>query len=108
MYVLIVKLQLKPETRDDYLKAAIAFDARGSVSNEPGCYRFDVIQDEADPNIVYFYEVYRDKDAFQAHGKTSHIAQFREASQGMTAAPSVVYRGNTIFPPDELWQKQPI
>jgi autoinducer 2-degrading protein len=106
LYVLIVKLQVKPESRDEFLEAAIAHDARGSVGTEPGCYRFDVIQDETDPNALYFYEVYRDKEAFQAHGKTSHIAQFREASAGMTAAPSVVYRGNSVFPADDLWVKQ--
>jgi quinol monooxygenase YgiN len=106
MYVLLVKIQVKPEVLDEYLKAAIAYDAKGSVSNEPGCYRFDVIQDENDPNTLYFYEVYRDKEAFQAHGKSSHFAQFREAAQGMASGPSVVYRGSSLFPADNLWVKQ--
>jgi quinol monooxygenase YgiN len=106
VYVLIVKLQVKPESREDFLKAAVAYDASGSVGNEPGCYRFDVIQDETDPNALYFYEVYRDKEAFQAHGKTSHFAQFREASGGMTAAPTVVYRGFSVYPEDSRWVKQ--
>ena len=106
MYVLIVKLQVQPEYREGFLKAAIELDAGGSVGTEPGCLRFDVIQDENDPNILYFYEVYRDRAAFEAHGNTEHIARYREVTKGQTAAPSVVFRGNSVFPMDALWEKQ--
>ena len=75
MYALFVKVNLKPESVDAYLAAVVEFDARGSVGNEPGCLRFDVLRDEADPTRVYLYEVYADKAAFEAHGKTAHIAQ---------------------------------
>ena len=59
MYALLVWLQVKPEHLDEYLKATVDGDAKGSVGNEPGCYRFDVIQDQNDPNTIYFYEVYQ-------------------------------------------------
>ena len=36
-------------------------DAKGSVNNEPGCLRFDVIQEGADPNRIWLYEVYVDE-----------------------------------------------
>ena len=82
MYALFVKVNLKPECVDAYLEAVIAFDAKGSIGNEPGCLRFDVLRDEADPSKVYLYEVYADKAAFEAHGKTPHIAKFRERFRG--------------------------
>src|SRR5215475_6616909 len=40
---------------------ALLGDARGAVYDEPGCLRFDVLQDAGDPNTIYLYEVYRDE-----------------------------------------------
>ena len=54
-------------------------NARGTVNDEPGCMRFDVIQDASDGNSIWLYEVYRDEEAFQAHTQGPHI-KFREAS----------------------------
>ena len=53
-------------------------DAQGSVQNEPGCLRFDVIQDSADPNRIWLYEVYVDQAAFKAHLQTPHFIKWRE------------------------------
>jgi autoinducer 2-degrading protein len=106
LYTLFVKVNLKPESIDAYLEAVVALDAKGSIGNEPGCLRFDVLRDEADPSKIYLYEVYADKAAFEAHGKTSHIAKFREAIQGMSAGPSELVRALSVFPKDEDWRKQ--
>jgi quinol monooxygenase YgiN len=106
MYALFVKVNLKPESVDAYLDAVVAFDAKGSVGNEPGCLRFDVLRDEADPSKVYLYEVYADKVAFEAHSKTPHIAKFREAIQGMSAGPSELVKAWSFFPKDADWRKQ--
>src|SRR6185437_12231956 len=58
MRAIFVTVRMKPEYRDRILKGALE-DVRGSRNDEPGCLRFDVIQDEKDPNTIYFYEVYR-------------------------------------------------
>ena len=44
MYTLFVSLQVRPEKRDRFL-AAIAENAAASVRDEPGCLRFDVMED---------------------------------------------------------------
>jgi (4S)-4-hydroxy-5-phosphonooxypentane-2,3-dione isomerase len=79
MKALLVSLHVKPEKRDQFLAAA-QDDSTCSVRDEPGCVRFDVLQDNADPNHFYFYEVYRDEAAFQAHTSMSHYARWRQAS----------------------------
>jgi autoinducer 2-degrading protein len=106
LYALFVKVNLKPEFVEAYLAAVVAFDAKGSIENEAGCVRFDVIRDEGDPSRVYLYEVYADKAAFEAHGKTAHIAQFREAIKDMSAGPSDIVKGWSQFPRDADWRKQ--
>ena len=107
MYALFVTVQIKPDKREAFLKAAFD-DARGSVSNEPGCLRFDVIEDGKDPDRFHFYEVYRDKSAFEAHTKMPHLLKYREATKDLMAAPMAVQRGPTLFPPDAAWQKNPL
>ena len=44
MYVIIAPIQIKDGHKDEFIEALLE-DARGSVNDEPGCLRFDVIQD---------------------------------------------------------------
>lgn len=105
MLVLIVKFQLKPEHRDRFIATSLG-DAQGSVRDEPGCLRFDVIQDESDPNRIYFYEVYAGEAAFQEHLKAPHFLAWRDSiSDEWYAEPSELVRGQSLFPTDEAWKK---
>jgi len=100
MRVLVVKFQLKPEYREQFLRIA-RDDARGANYDEPGCRRFDVAVDEADPNRIFFYEVYEDEAAFQAHVKTPHFERYRAATGDyMYSAPVEVHRCWSDYPPD--------
>lgn len=106
MYALFVSIQIQPEHRDEFL-ASMLDDARGSVNDEPGCYRFDVLQDPNDPNKIYLYEIYRDRAAFDAHLQAPHFTRWRDTVANWYAAPSQVLNLTTIFPPDADWVKQP-
>ena len=109
MLVLAVKFELKPEYREEFLEASLD-DARGANHDEPGCLRFDVIQDEKDPNRVFFYEAYTDQAAFDAHVKAPHFLRWKTAVQKeWHAAPQEVYRGWNVYPPDkeESVEKRP-
>ncbi len=68
MFVLMVTVKVKPEKRQQFLEV-IEDDSICSVRDEPGCVRFDVLQDNADPNTYYFYEVYQDEAAVAAHAR---------------------------------------
>ena len=99
MFALVVSLHVKPDKRDQFLKAA-EDDSTCSVRDEPGCLRFDVLEDTADPNHFFFYEVYRDEDAFKAHGQATHFARWRAAAEEVLAQPTSATRCNTRFPSD--------
>ena len=79
MLAMWVKVRVKPEARDRFLKA-IEVDALGSERDEPGCFRFNVLRDQQDPNVYYFYEVYRDEAALEAHRDAPHYAVWRAAA----------------------------
>jgi hypothetical protein len=58
MLAIWVKVRVKPDQKKRFLEA-IEVDALGSEKDEPGCLRFNVLQDEQDENVYYFYEVYK-------------------------------------------------
>jgi len=72
MLAMWVKVRIKPDQRKKFLDA-IEVDALGSERDEPGCLRFNVLQDEKDPNVYYFFELYKDQDAVDTHGKTEYF-----------------------------------
>ncbi|MBV9375556.1 MAG: antibiotic biosynthesis monooxygenase [Alphaproteobacteria bacterium] len=96
MLAMWVKVRVKPDARERFLKA-IEVDALGSERDEPGCMRFNVLQDRQDPNLYYFYEVYRDEAALEAHRAAPHYAVWRAAADTLDGAPEAT-RCSTVFP----------
>ena len=99
MQALVVPLKVKPEMREKFLAAALD-DSTCSVRDEPGCLRFDVLQDSSDPNKFFFYEVYRDESAIEAHRATPHYARWRALAPELLAEPTSATRCTTVFPKD--------
>jgi autoinducer 2-degrading protein len=105
MLALWVKVRVKPEGRERFLKA-IEVDAVGSERDEAGCMRFNVLQDGQEPNTYYFYEVYRDEAALEAHRAALHYAVWRAAADTLDGAP-VAIRCSSVFPADQhYWERK--
>ena len=104
MKALVVTIQIKPEFKNAFMEAMLD-DARGSVQNEPGCLRFDVVEDTEDPNRIHLYEVYRDDAAIAAHREAPHYLKWRETVKDWHAAEPVRRVCNTVFPADSDWSK---
>ena len=103
MIILHVTIQLKPEHVAEVLEAAL-YDAEHSEKDEPGCLRFDVIQDRDDRNRFYFYEVYLDEAALEAHRQTPHFKLYFEKSQPWLAAAPERRFGKNVRPADSDWR----
>ena len=102
MISLVVKLRIKPEHRDTFLKA-VEVDALGSERDEPGCLPFNVVQSESDENVYFFYEVYKDEAALEAHRAAPHYAVWREAAAIALDGAADVTRANTVFPKERAY-----
>ena len=101
MLAILVKVRVKPELREKFLKA-IEHDALGSERDEPGCLRFNVLRDEKDENVYYFYEVYKDQAALEAHRAAPHYAVWRAAADTLDG-PTEATRCTTVFPVDRAY-----
>lgn len=97
MYILMVRLKVKKDRIDDFIAASIG-DAEGSVMNEPGCRRFDIIQATDDPTSFAFCEVYNDEDAFKAHAEMPHFKVWQDAVGDMFDGEVGVSFCKPVFP----------
>jgi autoinducer 2-degrading protein len=99
MHALIVSIHVKPSERDRFLAAA-EDNAVCSVRDEPGCLRFDVLQDQTDQHRFIFHEVYQDEAAFEAHLQTPHFARWRVAAADVREGASERATCEVVFPRD--------
>lgn len=83
-----VEFDVKPGAMPAFLAAA-KLDAEGSVNLEPGCRRFDILQDPALPERVCFYEVYDSEAAFLVHREMPHFKAYAIASEPLVASKKV-------------------
>jgi len=105
MLALLVKVRIKPDQRDRFLKA-IEADALASERDEPGCIRFNVLQQADDPNVYVFYEVYRDQAAIDAHRAAPHYDIWRRAADTLDG-PVEATRCETVYPAEAAyWSKR--
>jgi len=96
MLAMWVKVRIKPDQRQRFLQA-IEVDALGSERDEPGCLRFNVLQDEKDQNVYYFFEVYKDQAALEAHRQMPHYATWRAVADTLDG-PAEATRTQSVFP----------
>lgn len=77
-FAVLPSFDVSAENLEAFLAAARK-DATSSLADEPGCLQFDVVVDrDATPARVMFYELYTDRAAFEIHLETPHLRAFRE------------------------------
>ena len=105
MISIFVTIQVKPEFIERFIEATFG-DAQGSVRDELGCYRFDVLRANSDSNRFHLYEVYGDEAALDAHRTTPHYRRWRETVQDWFDGEPQRVAMATVFPSDDGWQRQ--
>jgi autoinducer 2-degrading protein len=105
MFAIFVNIQVAPAHRKEFMEASLG-DGHGSVRDEPGCFRFDILQSAEDENRFHLYEVYADEAAFEAHQQTPHFKKWIETVRDWFVGELEITRMSTIFPSDEGWRKQ--
>lgn len=85
MHTTLVHMRVKPEHVEAFIDAC-RLNHEASV-REPGCLRFDFLQDPEDPARFMFYEAYRSEQDAALHKQTLHYAAWRDTVAGMMAEP---------------------
>ena len=89
--------------RDEVVRL-IEANARGAAG-EPGCIRFDLIQDRSDGDVVWFVETYRTEQDFKDHQQTAHFKEWHPHLERMldSVIPNTEAYGDSIYPPPGGW-----
>ncbi|WP_083974037.1 putative quinol monooxygenase [Herbidospora daliensis] len=95
MYQFVVSFTVRPEHRDDFVRAARK-TARDSLANEPGSRRFEVIADDTNPDVFYLNEVYADAAAFDAHAAGPYFGAFFAEAGAYAEGPNWLMRGTVV------------
>ncbi len=72
MITQLAQFKIKPDNEDEAV-AGLQELCKGVEENEPGVLAYICHRSQDNPEEVVFFEVYKDKDALSAHGKTPHI-----------------------------------
>lgn len=106
MHAIFVTIKIKPGYAERFKEASLG-DSQGSVRDEPGCLRFDILQSKTDENTFYLYEVYENEEAHMvAHRNAPHYKKWRETVQDWFEGDTQAVPMTTIFPSDEGWRAQ--
>src|ERR1035437_799057 len=99
MHILHVHVHIKPEFVDAFRQATVVNAAQ--TRQEPGCVRFDLIQEVDDPTRLVLVEIYKDASGHAAHRETAHYKAWADTVADMFAEPRTraIYRN--IDPGDD-------
>ena len=88
MILIVVKSQIRPEKRDEWLAGVKQYTA--DVRQEPGNISFDFYENGENQNEFVIVEVVADADAGAAHVATEHVKNFFQLMPKMVSERPVV------------------
>ena len=68
-------LRVKDGTADEFIK--LAASVVEETRKEPGCVKYELLQDVFDRQTFYFFEEYADENAYQGHRIKPYMTAFR-------------------------------
>ncbi len=106
MYAIFCAITVKPEHVRAFSETTIR-EARGTVSDEPGVFQFHILTDAASPNHFYYFEIFRNEAAAEAHWQTKNFKAWWAAVEGMLdGEPQRISTMQTLFPSDRGLERQ--
>jgi autoinducer 2-degrading protein len=90
-----VSFAVRADRREDFIAEAL-LDARGSLADEPGCLRFDVVADRDDPLLFHLDEAYADQEALDLHKVGENFQRFIKAVSEYAEGPTRRFTGTTV------------
>jgi quinol monooxygenase YgiN len=82
LYVRVAEIEIDPAELEAY-KAAVKAEIERSVLIEPGVLALYAVADRDNPTHVLVFEMYADREAYEAHLETPHFKQYKATTQGM-------------------------
>jgi quinol monooxygenase YgiN len=99
MYAVLGLIKVKREHVSEFVEN-VRHHAANSM-REPGCLRFDVLQDTDDPQTICLYEVFRSEAELQTHRQQAYYKRWMEISRDWRETSASSRRVlDYIYPPE--------
>jgi quinol monooxygenase YgiN len=80
--VRIAELEIEPDQLANY-KAAVKEEMETAVRIEPGVLAIYSVAEKAHPTRLWFFEIYADEHAYEAHVKSPHFIKYVATTKAM-------------------------
>ena len=90
MIVIAGKIQIRPERREEAVRAALAMAE--ATRREKGCVAYGFYGDLADPGTFLLFEEWESDAALAAHFQSEHMARFQQQVPALIAGPPSINR----------------
>jgi quinol monooxygenase YgiN len=81
-YVRVAQIEIDPAQTDRYVAAAKEV-IETSVRTEPGVLALYSVAEKENPAHIIVFEMYADREAYQAHLETEHFKTYKALTQNM-------------------------
>ena len=103
MYVILGTIKVRVEHLAEFL-VHVRTHATASA-REPGCVRYDVLQDVDDPQTICLYEVFRSEEALDVHHQQDYYKAWMTMSRGWREQSTYSRRVlRNVHPEDPDWE----
>ena len=90
MIVIAGSVRVRPEKRDDAVRAAVAMAEETRA--EAGCVSYRFYSDLVDPALFFVFEEWQDEAALARHFASEHMKEFRRVLPEIVAGPAAIKR----------------
>jgi len=94
LFILHVNINVKPECLDEFMKEITWFAEE--CRKEPGCLRFDVLQELEDPTKFMILEAFPTDEGVVAHQQSEHYKRWGQVAPPLIVEPRIRVRYRPI------------
>lgn len=84
----------KPEHTEEV--KAYLLNMVDNSKKEEACLQYDLHQNNEEPTIFVFHEIWKDKEGLEAHNSQPYIQDFVKASEGLLEENVLIYKTQKI------------
>jgi quinol monooxygenase YgiN len=88
-YVQVAKIEIEPMQLDAY-RAAVQEQITSAIRKEPGVLVLYAVSEKDSPTHVRVFEIYRDRNAYEAHLGSDHFKKYKATTEKMVKSLKLV------------------
>ncbi|HKX19526.1 MAG TPA: antibiotic biosynthesis monooxygenase [bacterium] len=82
LYVQIAAIEVDPSRLGEY-RAAVMTQIKAAIQSEPGVLTLHAVANNDDPACIIVFEIYRDREAYEAHLRAAHFLTYKTKVESM-------------------------